>query len=62
MAKKKKLKITQTKSVIDSPSRQRRTLEALGIRRMHQTVEHDDTPQIRGMVDKVRHLVDVVEA
>ncbi len=57
-----KLKITQTKSVIDSPRRQRRSLEALGIRRMHQTVEQDDTPQIRGMIEKVRHLVEVVES
>ena len=55
----KKLKITQTKSVIDSPRRQRRTLEALGIRRMHQTVVHEDTPQIRGMIGKVQHLVEV---
>lgn len=58
----KKLKITQTKSVIDSPRRQRRTLEALGIRRLHQSVEHEDTPQIRGMLEKVRHLVNVDEA
>lgn len=54
-----KLTITQTKSGIDSPGRQRRTLEALGIRRMHQTVEHEDSPQIRGMINKVRHLVNV---
>lgn len=57
-----KLKITQTKSVIGSPRRQRRSLEALGIRRMHQTVEHDDSPQIRGMIDRVKHLVEVEEA
>ena len=57
----KTLRITQTKSVIDSPRRQRRTLEALGIRRMHQTVELEDSPAIRGMVAKVRHLIDVVE-
>ncbi len=54
-----KLKITQTKSVIGSPRRQRRSLEALGIRRMHQSVEQDDTPQIRGMLEKVTHLVEV---
>lgn len=58
----KKLKITQTKSVIDSPSRQRRTMEALGLRRMHQSVVHEDTPQIRGMIGKVQHLVDVTDA
>jgi len=54
-----KLKITQTRSVIDSPKRQRLTMVALGIRRMHQTVVHDDTPQIRGMIGKVKHLVEV---
>lgn len=58
----KKLKITQTKSVIDSPKKQRLTMEALGIRRMHQTVVHDDTPQIRGMIGKVQHLVEVTDA
>lgn len=57
----KKLKITQTKSGIDSPRRQRRTLEALGIRRMHHTVLCDDTAVIRGMIAKVRHLVEVAE-
>ena len=41
---------------------QRRTLEALGIRRMHQRVEHVDSPQLRGMIAKVRHLVKVDEA
>ncbi|MEX0600959.1 MAG: 50S ribosomal protein L30 [Rhodothermales bacterium] len=58
----KKIKITQTKSAIDSPRRQRRTLEALGIRGMHQTVELDDSPAIRGMLIKVKHLVDIDEA
>lgn len=58
----KKLTIKQIKSAIDSPGRQRRTLEALGIRRMHQTVEHDDSLQVRGMINKVRHLVDVEES
>ncbi len=57
----KKLKITQIKSVIDSPRRQRRTLEALGLRRIHQSVVHDDSPQIRGMIGKVQHLVQVAE-
>lgn len=57
-----KLTITQTKSGIDYPGRQRRTLEALGIRRMNQTVEHDDSPQIRGMINRVRHLVRVEES
>jgi large subunit ribosomal protein L30 len=58
----KKLKVTQTKSGIDSPGRQRRTLEALGIRRMHQTVQVDDSPAVRGMLEKVRHLVEVDES
>ncbi|NND71327.1 MAG: 50S ribosomal protein L30 [Rhodothermales bacterium] len=56
-----KLKITQVKSVIRQTKRQKATIEALGIRRMHHTVLHNDTPQIRGMVDRVSHLVEVVE-
>lgn len=58
----KKLTIRQRKSAIDSPGRQRRTLEALGIRRMHQTVEHVDSPQVRGMINRVKHLVEVEES
>jgi large subunit ribosomal protein L30 len=57
----KKLKITQIKSGIGHPERQKATLKALGIRRMHHTVEHDATDQILGMVNKVRHLVTVEE-
>ena len=56
-----KLKITQTRSLINSSGRQRRTMEALGIRRMHHSVEHEDSPALRGMIDKVRHLVEVEE-
>ena len=56
-----KLKITQTRSVIHSSARQRGTLKALGLRRMHHSVEHEDSPVIRGMIDKVRHLVNVEE-
>ena len=52
-----KIKVTQTKSKIGSSARQKRTLEALGIKKMHQTVEHEDTPQVLGMITKVRHLV-----
>ena len=55
------LKITQVRSTIRRPEPQKRILKALGLRRMHQTVEHADTPTIRGMVDKVRHLVLVEE-
>jgi large subunit ribosomal protein L30 len=56
------LKITQVQSVINAPLRQKRTMEALGLRRMHQQVEHQDTPQVRGMISKVHHLVSVEEA
>ena len=62
MAKKtKKLKITQVRSGIDRPERQKRTIRALGIRKLNQTVVHTDTPQIRGMIEKVSHLVSVEE-
>jgi large subunit ribosomal protein L30 len=56
-----KLKITQTKSIIKQPAKQKRTMEALGLRRMGQTNTVDDSPQVRGMVAKVRHLVSVEE-
>lgn len=52
-----KIKVKQIKSKINSTKRQKRTLEALGIKKMHQVVEHEDTPQILGMVNKVSHLV-----
>ncbi len=55
------LRITQVKSAIRKPGKQKRTLEALGLRKMHQSVEHGDTPQILGMIEKVRHLVQVEE-
>lgn len=54
-------KITQVRSIIRMPGDQKRTMEALGLRRMHQTVEHEATPQIRGMAAKVHHLVRVEE-
>mgnify|MGYP001405722438 CR=1 FL=1 len=54
-----KIRITQIKSKIGQPENQKRILAALGIKKMHQTVEHDDTPQIMGMVEKLRHLVKV---
>ena len=56
-----KLKVTQIRSGIGKPERQKQTLKALGIRRMHQTVEVTPTPQILGMIQKVRHLVEVEE-
>ena len=56
-----KLKITQTRSLIHSSGRQRRTMEALGLRRIRHWVKHEDNPVIRGMIIKVRHLVEVEE-
>jgi len=55
------LRITQLKSRNGSDKRQLDTLRSLGLRRIGHTVEHDDSPQIRGMVHKVRHLVEVSE-
>jgi len=56
-----KLKITQVNSKIRRPQAQKRTLEALGIRRMNQSVVQEDSPQVRGMIERVRHLVTVEE-
>ena len=56
-----KLEITLTKSVIGSKPAQRKTVEALGLRKLNQTVEHQDNVAIRGMVNKVAHLVTVKE-
>jgi large subunit ribosomal protein L30 len=56
-----KIKITQTKSGIDRPERQKRTLKALGLRKMHASVEVEATAQIIGMVKAVNHLVTVEE-
>ncbi len=56
-----KIKVTQVKSQIGRLQNQKRTLEALGLRKMNQVVEHEATPQILGMVNKVKHLVSVEE-
>ncbi len=56
-----KLKITQVRSTIKRQEKQKRTITALGLRRLHQTVTHNDTPQIRGMINVVSHLVEVEE-
>ena len=56
-----KLKITQVRSLIGRPQKHRRIIEALGLRKNQTAVIHNDTPAIRGMVFKVRHLVDVEE-
>ena len=56
-----KIKITQVKSVIGSTKRQKAIMIALGLKKMHQTVVHDDSPQVMGMVNKMRHLISVEE-
>ncbi|MCL1910694.1 MAG: 50S ribosomal protein L30 [Leptospirales bacterium] len=57
----KKILVKQVKSIITEKPNQRATLRALGLRRMNAVREHDDTPVIRGMINKVRHLVEVSE-
>ena len=56
-----KIKVTQVKSQIGLLQNQKRTLDALGLRKMNQTVEHEATPTIIGMVNKIKHLVSVEE-
>jgi large subunit ribosomal protein L30 len=56
-----KLEITLTKSVIGSKPAQRKTVEALGLRKLNQMVEHQDNVAIRGMINRVSHLVTVIE-
>lgn len=56
------IKIKQVKSRINSPAVQKRTLDALGLRKMNHTVVKEDTPSVMGMVNKVRHLVEVTNA
>ena len=55
------LKITYVKSAIGYNERQKATIAALGLRKLNQSVEHEDSPVIRGMVKKVEHLVSVEE-
>lgn len=57
-----KIKVKKLKSTIKRPQNQKRTLEALGLKKIGQVVEHDDTPSIIGMINKVKHLVSIVEA
>ena len=57
-----KIKVTKVRSDIKRPKDQKLTLRALGLRRIGQVVEHEDTPNILGMVNKVSHLVPVEEA
>ncbi|MEW6093678.1 MAG: 50S ribosomal protein L30 [Chloroflexota bacterium] len=64
MAKKaegKTVKVTLVKSAIGFPKPQKATVRALGLRRLHQTVEHTDTPALRGMLAKVIHLIRIEE-
>jgi len=62
MSESKKIKITQIRSVIERPFPQKRTIVALGLGRIRKSVIKTDTPQIRGMIAKVQHLVRVEEA
>ena len=55
------IKIKQIKSKIGAPADQKRTLVALGLRKISQVVEHEDNPTLRGMINKVHHLVTVIE-
>ena len=57
----KKLRITQVRSIIGHPARQKRTMEALGLRRINHSREVVATPQILGMIDSVKHLLTVEE-
>lgn len=56
-----KVRITQVKSVIDRTKSQKATMQALGLRKMHQSVEHEVNPQLQGMINKVSHLITVEE-
>jgi large subunit ribosomal protein L30 len=57
----KKIKVTLIRSVIGKPEKQRRIIKAMGLRRLHQSVTHNDTPSIRGMIHKMSHMVEVSE-
>jgi len=56
-----KIKIKQIKSGIGQTLRQKKTLQALGFKKMHQVIEHEKTPQILGMIQKVHHLIKIIE-
>ena len=58
---KKTLRVTLVRSPIGYPEPQKRTVRALGLHRMHQTIEHEDSPAVRGMITKVVHLVRIEE-
>lgn len=56
-----KIKVVQKKSVIGRPLDQKRTVRALGLKRINDSVVHEDKPEIRGMINKVKHLIDFEE-
>lgn len=56
-----KIKIKQVRSAINRPARQKATIKALGLSKLNQVVEHEETPQIRGMINKVQHLIEVID-
>lgn len=56
-----KIKVTQVKSKIGSSKNQKKNLEALGLKKMHRPIEHEATPQILGMINKLKHLVKIEE-
>lgn len=55
------IKVKQVRSRINSPIDQKRTLDALGLRKLNRVIEHPDNPAVRGMIEKVKHLVSIVE-
>ena len=55
------IKIKQVKSRIGAPADQKKTLDALGLRKLNRVVEHEETPSILGMIEKVKHLVAIVK-
>jgi ribosomal protein L30, bacterial/organelle len=56
-----KIKVKQVRSRINCPKDQKLTLDALGLRKLNRVIEHEDNPAIRGMINKVKHLVTIVE-
>ena len=56
-----KVKIKQVRSAINRSQRQKRTIEALGLKKLNQVIEKEATPQVMGMIKKVSHLVEIVE-
>jgi len=56
-----KVKVKLVRSTINRPKRQKATIQALGFRKLNQVIEHEGTPQILGMIEKVKHLVEVVD-